>query len=151
MVKNMMKILMSNTFWQAIAAIGTVLAVIVSLYLANRKEKPYRKLEVGKTVTYLYEKGDIVLTVTLDNIGNRPIAIQECGMITKNCIDTTYNKYLVLPFKPQVIEVGKVLILEYKYNFGRSFNDEDIKKDRVNINFSKEKFGVRDSRNIIHI
>lgn len=144
------EIISCGTFWEALSAIGTLLAVIVSLYLANRKEKAYRRLDVSNTTTYQFDNGIIGLVVTLDNIGNRPIVIQECGSVVGNVINTTYNKYLTTDFKPQIIGVGEALILKYQKEIGKSFKEEDIENGTVKDIFSGKRFGVRDSRNIIH-
>jgi len=149
-MKVIISIVTSSIFWNAVAAFATVSAVVVSLYLANRKEKANRKLEVGNTVSYLYEEGKVLLTVTLDNIGNRPIIIMDCGIVSGNDLETTYNKYLKKAFNPQIIEIGSSTILEYEYNFGRRFNDNEIENDNVRIAFCQKRFGVRDSRNIMH-
>lgn len=144
-----MKILENSVFWEAMTSIGTIGAVITSLYLANRKVRLYRKLEVNNSVTYHYDQGSIILSVVIENIGNRAIVIKNCGIIRGNILDTTYNKYLKEPFKSLTLEVGKVHILDYEYNVGINFNDNDVENDQVNKVFLKQNFGVQDSRLII--
>lgn len=136
--------------WDALSAIATVAAVIVSLYLANRKEKPKSELEVTNTITYLYDKGFIVLSITLNNIGNRPIIIMDCGKVKGNFLDVSYNKYLTNFTTPEIIEVGNALLLTYEYDYEGSYSDNDIKDDKVNIFFTEQNFGVRDSKNNIY-
>ena len=150
-MKKIIEIMTCSIFWEALSAIGTILAVIVSLYLASRKEKSYRVLDVGNTTTYHYDEGIIDLVVTLDNIGNRPIVIQECGSIMGNRIDTTDNKYLTTTFEHQIIKAGEAIILKYQKKVGTSFEDKDIESGKIKDIFEGKPVGVRDSRNILHI
>jgi hypothetical protein len=71
-----------NGFANWIAAIGTVAAVIISLYLALSSNKPKAKLSVG--VRVMFTPGDsgphpAFVVVKLVNLGDRPIHINSLG------------------------------------------------------------------------
>ena len=61
--------------WNVLVAIGTVSSVIVSLYIANRKSKVVRKLNIVKQFKESYSKGEIYMFTTIENIGNIPIIL----------------------------------------------------------------------------
>ena len=149
---------MQVTDWNMITAISSALsvivamiAVIITLYQINQNKKPNRKLEISKSVTFFYEDGYVLCTLTLDNIGNRQIAICKSGFLCqyhgKSVINDTYDKYLMNFKYPTIVKVGDTVLIEYKYVIGKTFTDEDIKNDRVCKTFVSGNFAVRDSRN----
>jgi hypothetical protein len=59
-----------DSFWNALNAIGTLSAVLVSLHLASRKKKA--ELSLHKHRTY-HKDGKIDLIITIKNVGDAPI------------------------------------------------------------------------------
>lgn len=141
-------------FWNAISAIATTAAVIVSLYLANRDKKPKRKLDVTNTIYSNWNKGTIELVITLENVGNRLIIIRDCGRLARidgrAGLDTTYNMYLKDFKEPKTVEIGETVTITYLCERGRSYTEEEIQKDEMYKVFEKSFFVVRDMQGKIY-
>ena len=91
----MCKYILNAPIWNALTAIGTLAAVILLLYLANRDKKIIRKLHIAQQFTEFYSEGEIYLFVTIENVGNVPIILSSCGRkINENnaIVDYTINQ-----------------------------------------------------------
>lgn len=135
----------NSTFWEAISAIGTFLAVIVSLYLARPSKKPALACHLSVT-TFSEDKknniaeGDTKIVVTLKNIGDVPVAIVEAGFeVGRRRIDTTINSYKKSVNFPLRIKSGEIELIEYFI----SIQDSDYKY-LVDL-LERCKFTVKDS------
>lgn len=135
----------NSTFWEAISAIGTFLAVIVSLYLARPSKKPALVCHLSVTTFFKDEKnniaeGDTKIVVTVKNIGDVPVAIVEAGFeVDRRRIDTTINSYKKSVNFPLRIKSGEIELIEYFI----SIQDSDYKY-LVNL-LERCKFTVKDS------
>lgn len=139
-----------NVFWTAISAIGTVAAVIVSLYLASRSEQPRRKLDIQAMTTYHFSDGKIIYTVTIDNLGNRNIILVDYGFNDKGRINTSFNYLLKKPLKPITIQAGDSVLIQYEYDFGHPIGSDEsteIAENPINRVFRKGRFIACDSTN----
>ena len=139
-----------NVFWAAISAIGTVAAVIVSLCLASRSERPRRKLEIQAMTSYHYNEGKITYTVTIDNLGNRNIILVDYGFNDKGRINTSLNYLLINPLKPITIQAGDSVLIQYEYDLGQPFENAEsrvITQNPINRVFRKGLFIACDSTN----
>lgn len=141
-----MKDLIANsTFWEAISAIGTFLAVIVSLYLARPSKKPALVCNLSVTTFSKDEKnniaeGDTKIVVTLKNIGDVPVAIVEAGFeVDRRRIETTINSYKKSVNFPLRIKSGEIELIEYFI----SIQDSDYKY--LVYLLERFKFTVKDS------
>jgi hypothetical protein len=80
-----------GTFADWLSALGTLSAVIVALYLANRDRKP--RAEVTSSVSYSItslgaSQGPVALNFSVVNIGIIPIHLKECSIqVSKRSID----------------------------------------------------------------
>ena len=115
--------------WNVMAAIGTICAVIVSLYLANREKKIVRKLYIGQQIKELYEQGAISLIVTIENIGNVPIILNSYGRRwskgSSEDIMTDINKFLSDKEEYILLKPNDAKVIEYKHSFNRTFREGD--------------------------
>ena len=142
------KSIWKSDVWSVITALSTLAAVIVSLYLANKKEKRKKELFICEERSENAREGKIFIYITIENTGNTPIILQEygddCG---KYQIDLTINNYLVDDYKPIMIKPNEAIMLTYKYDFGREFqeNDEIICKSYQYLLFKKLDFKARDN------
>lgn len=135
-------------FWNAISAISTFLAVLVSLWLAKKKKK--KKITLYQV--YTESKGYIKLTVTINNIGDIPVGISNVGFLNeKKEIDNTCQKFLTpnsptIPFK---ILAGDLEIIEFE--IFRSANTEfHFKRLVKQIKSRKYRFSIVDSENKLY-
>lgn len=72
-----------TAIFQAIGAIGTLLAVIVALWqtkYTNRKRLKLSFTEVG-SIVFANSKSMALVTLTISNIGNRAVTIQNWGFV----------------------------------------------------------------------
>lgn len=139
-----------NAFWAAISAVGTVAAVIVSLCLASRSERPRRKLEIQAVTSYHFNDGKVTYTVTIDNLGNRNIILVDYGFNVKGRINTSLNYLLIKPLKPITIQAGDSVLIQYEYDFGHPFESDEsteIAQNPINHVFRKGRFIACDSTN----
>lgn len=116
--------------WNALSAIGTCAAVGVSLWLAQRDRKRVRKLEIHQYCPLCHGDGIIKLIITIENIGNIPIIINEYGRLSNNKISILYdiNQYLVNPYEPILIKANEAKVIEYQHCLGYSIDDFNILK-----------------------
>lgn len=140
----------NSTFWEAMSAIGTFLAVIVSLYLARPQKKPALACNLSVT-TFSEDKknniaeGDKKIVVTIKNIGDVPVAIVEAGFEDgRRMIDTTINRYKKSVNFPLRIKSGEIELIEYFI----SIQDSDYKY-LVNL-LERCKFTVKDSEDNLY-
>ena len=135
--------------WNVLVAIGTVSSVIVSLYLANRKPKVVRKLNIVKQFKESYSKGEIYMFTTIENIGNVPIILDEYGreFDEKNTIMIDIQEFIVDKDEFIIINPNEAKLVTYKYNFGRQFeeNDSKICNSREYKLFTTAKFKAKDT------
>lgn len=140
-----------DTFWSALSAISTFLAVLVSLWLARRKRKTELSLNLYKTVWF---DGKIDLIITVKNVGDFPIVITQfgfCKIYDRETIDTTCKRFLKDPSlnNPFKILSGDIQLIEFELI--PSPQDEyyyDLINNRIeNPSFC---FVVRDSENRHH-
>ncbi len=139
----MIKDLITNsTFWEAFSAIGTLLAVVVSLYLARPKKKISLLCDIN-TTTIKYKgpkNGDKKIVVTIKNIGDVPVVIMEAGFeIDKREIDTSIDKYKKSIDFPLKIKSGEIEFIEYYISRFNDDYDQFVKK------LDNNKFTLRDS------
>ncbi|QQP28302.1 hypothetical protein [Lactobacillus ultunensis] len=144
--------LTDSTFWTAVSAIGTLLAVIVSLYIANHPKKKtkiiVRNIYIIPTI-YGKSSDTFQVIITVLNLGDLPIIIYQCGILgSNNSLETTYNKYIVTQnYAGKIIKAGDAA--EIKYNFGNSFNNDN--PYGYNQIFTKgARFAIRDTTNNIY-
>ena len=135
--------------WNVLVAIGTVSSVIVSLYLANRKSKVVRKLNIVKQFKESCSKGEIYMLITIENIGNVPIILDEYGreFAKKNYIMTDIQEFIVNKDEFIMIKPNEAKLVTYKYNFGCPFeeNYSKICNSREHQLFTKTKFKAKDT------
>ena len=130
--------------WDALSALGTLAAVLVSLGLARRDRKRVRKMAIYQQFIQYFDKGIIKLVITLENIGNTPIIINEYGTIwNKNILNNDINKYLVNSYEPILINSNESKIVEYQYCFGYSFKEGEPKVE------NSEEFKLFSTANFI--
>ena len=72
-----MNVICSELFWTALSAVGTIGAVIVALWKTLRPKS--RKLLVNSTFSQYIDKKTLEFVITLENRGDVPIIIKECG------------------------------------------------------------------------
>lgn len=147
MIQQIASVLTSDTFWTAISAIGTLMAVIVSLYLANRRRKKAVILDEHTTPKNNSGKTFKVI-ITILNVGEMPIIIDTCGIAEfPHSLEDTYNKYIVTPdYVGKIVRANDATTIEY--DFGKDFD----KKDEYGYRKIFEKraiFTIRDTTNEI--
>lgn len=145
-----MNFLTSSTFWTAVSAIGTLLAIVVSLYLANRTKRKTKIVVKSIYTTPLIDcDKPFKVIITILNLGDVPIIIDECGIFeADDSLDTTYNKYIVdQNYVGTIVHVGEATKIEY--NFGNSFDKNN--PHGHNLIFKKmATFAIRDTTNNIY-
>ena len=72
-----MNVICSELFWTALSAVGTIGAVIVALWQILRPKS--RKLLVSSTFSQYLDKKMLEFVITLENMGDVPMIIKECG------------------------------------------------------------------------
>ena len=109
--------------WNALTAIGTLTAVILSLYLANRDKKIIRKLHIAQQFRESYSEGEIYLFVTIENVGNVPIILSSYGRKynENNTIMKDIQEFLDGKDEFIMIKPNEAKVVTYKYNFGSPF------------------------------
>ena len=147
MIQQITSVLTSDTFWTAISTIGTLMAVIVSLYLANRRRKKAVILDEYTTPKNNSGKTFKVI-ITILNVGEMPIIIDICGIAEfPHSLEDTYNKYIVTPnYVGKIVRANDATTIEY--DFGKDFD----KKDEYGYRKIFEKraiFTIRDTTNEI--
>ena len=169
-----MNVICSEIFWTALSAVGTIGAVIVALWQILRPKS--RKLLVSSTFSQYLDKKMLEFVITLENMGDVPIIIKECGFgkfTTKegnqkfltgknvkfidkkliNVIDTSMNNYVNDAKFPLLIKSGEAVLITYEYISEKSFefDDEFITQQTEYKSFTKRIAVVRDSRNKIYL
>ncbi len=118
-----------HPFWDVFTAISTFLAVMVSLYLANREKRIIRKLNINQQFTESFDKGEIQLLVTIENLGNVPIILNNYGdgrnINENNVIMTNIQKFLDGNNDYILIPPKEAKLIIYKHNFGRAYKEGD--------------------------
>lgn len=120
-----MKDFFSNPFWSFLGSISTFLALFLSLYLSRRK-KPVRKLNIYQQFKEEYKEGRIDLIITVENVGDVPIILNNLGSKDKkkNIIRKDIQKYYdgkeILLIAPK-----ETKILTYSYKFEKPFQEGD--------------------------
>lgn len=138
-------------FWNAISAISTFLAVLVSLWLARRRKKI--KLSLHQYWTY-WDDGRIDLIITVKNVGDFPVAITEFGFCDKSdkrnkrkintdCKRFLKDKSLNRPFK---ILAGDIQLIEFEL-IPHQEDDYYYNLIKNQIESNGSRFVVRDSEN----
>ena len=121
----------------------------MSLYLANRKFKVVRKLNIVKQFKESHSKGEIYMFITIENIGNVPIILDEYGreLAEKNYIMTDIQEFIVNKDEFIMIKPNEAKLVTYKYNFGCPFeeNDSKICNSCEYKLFTKTKFKAKDT------
>lgn len=157
-----MELFCSEIFWSALSAIGTIGAVIVALWQILKPKK--RKLVVN--ASYTVDFGRFEFTATVDNVGDSPVIIKECGfgqylkgndyhyILNRNrspltrvkYIDVSLNKYKNVQF-PMMVKAGESVLIEYSYSFPVFEGKEAIldTNDKTIKIFQTALFVVRDS------
>lgn len=124
--------------WNALTAIGTLTAVILSLYLANRDKKIIRKLHIAQQFRESYSEGEIYLFVTIENVGNVPIILSSYGRKynENNTIMKDIQEFLDGKDEFIMIKPNEAKVVTYKYNFGSPFKKMMLKfVIHLNINY----------------
>lgn len=134
-------------FWHALSAISTVAAVVVSLYFAMRDIRSTKNLNIYDQFVTCSDDEKIKKIVTIENVGNRPIIINEYGEDTEyvNLIDTSINKYLVKTYEPILIRAGEAIVIEYIYSYNYSFEERDIKNTNEYVLLKNSRFKAIDT------
>lgn len=115
----------TNPFWSFLGSISTFFAVILSLYLSRRK-KPLRKLNIYQQFKEDYREGKIELIITVENIGDLPIILNNLGCQDKkkNIIRKDIQKYYegkeILLIAPK-----EAKIITYSHKFEKPFQEGD--------------------------
>lgn len=115
----------TNPFWSFLGSISTFLALFVPLYLSRRK-KTVRKLNVYQQFKEDYKEGKIELIITVENIGDVPIILNNLGCQDKKKnfirkdIQKYYNGEEILLIDPK-----ETKILTYNYKFEKPFQEGD--------------------------
>ncbi len=115
----------TNPFWSFLGSVSTFFAVILSLYLSRRK-KPLRKLNIYQQFKEDYKEGKIELIITVENVGDVPIILNNLGCQgkKKNIIRKDIQKYYegkeILLIAP-----NKAKIITYIYDFKKPFQEGD--------------------------
>ena len=135
-----------DSFWNALNAIGTLSAVLVSLHLASRKKKA--ELSLHKHRTY-HKDGKIDLIITIKNLGDAPIAITEFGfsrIVKRDDIFIDCHTFLKDEFqlKPVVILAGNIHLIQFELDPSIKPEYKIVKKQIENRFYT---FVVRDSEN----
>ena len=135
--------------WNALTAIGTLAAVILSLYLANRDKKIIRKLHIAQQFRESYSEGKIYLFVTIENVGNVPIILSSYGrkFNENNTIMKDIQEFLDGKDEFIMIKPNEAKVVIYKYNFGSPFEENDTKicnSPEYKL-FTKAKFKAQDT------
>lgn len=145
MGKMMIDWITNSTFWVAVSAISTLLAVVVSLYLARPKKKTSLLCYTEKTIFVADQTnnillGDMKIVVTIKNIGDVPVAIVDAGFETgKREIENSINNYKKSIDFPLKIKSGEIELIEYFISKRDKDYDHLVKK------LANKKFIVRDS------
>lgn len=145
MVKMMIDWITNSTFWVAVSAISTLLAVVVSLYLARPKKKTFLLCDIDTTIfeadqTKNILSGDMKIVVTIKNIGDVPVAIVDAGFETgKREIENSINKYKKSIDFPLKIKSGEIELIEYFI----SKRDKDY--EHLVEKSAQKRFTMRDS------
>ena len=145
MVKLLIDLVTNSTFWEAVSAICTFLAVVVSLYLARPKKKLSLLCYIEKTTFEADQSkkilaGDMKIVVTIKNIGDVPVAIVDAGYETRRReIENSINKYKKSIDFPLKIKSGEIELIEYFISI------QDIDYDYHSKMLDKHKFTLKDS------
>ena len=86
----------------------------MSLYLANRKFKVVRKLNIVKQFKESHSKGEIYMFIIIENIGNVPIifCVRLNKMILKFAIHVSINYLLKQSLKLKIL--WGIIIYKYR-------------------------------------
>lgn len=160
-----MELFSSEIFWSALSAIGTIGAVIVALWQILKPKK--RKLVVNTSYTVDFDIGRFEFTATVDNVGDSPVIIKECGFaqclkdngyhyipdgnrspLTKvKYIYVDLNKHRINVQFPMMVKAGESKLIEYSYNVP-DFEVKDgrmVTRDKTVEIFQTALFVVQDS------
>ena len=160
-----MELFCSEIFWSALSAIGTIGAVIVALWQILKPKK--RKLVVNTITSEYFDIGRFEFTATVDNVGDSPVIIKECGfaqclknngyqhILNRNrspftrvkYIDISLNEHLKNKQFPKMVKAGESVLIEYSYNVP-DFEVKDgtlVTRDKTVKTFRTALFVVRDS------
>lgn len=138
--------------WEALTAVSTFLAVLVSLYLSQQNKKPVKKLRIHQQFVQDFNNRGIKKVITIENLGNTPIIINEYGTRVKNpiVIDLTINKYLVNPYELILIKAGDAILLEYVHLYNDQFKEVAINDTPEYKLLKKFNFIARDTAGNIY-
>ena len=145
MGKLMIDLITNSTFWEAVSAICTLLAVVVSLYLARPKKKPSLHCSIIETSSYADPRkknlpGSKKIVVTIKNIGDVPVAIVEAGFKTSGkVIEHSINKYKKSIDFPIKIKSGEIELIEY------FISEQDSDYKHLSKMLADHKFTLKDS------
>lgn len=140
--------------WEAISAIGTVGsaigtigAVILSLHFARENKKIVKDLNITQQFTERFEEGKIKKIITIENLGNAPIIINEYGTGNKssNMLYTDINKYLIKSSKLILIKAGDATLIEYEHSYNHKFKEGEKSDTPEYKLLEKNNFKVRDT------
>ena len=136
--------------WEAITAIGTIGAVILSLHFARENKKIVKDLNITQQFTECFEEGKIKKIITIENLGNASIVINEYGTGNKssNMLYTDINKYLIKPSKPPkliLIKAGDATLIEYGHSYNHKFKEGEKSDTPEYKLLEKNNFKVRDT------
>ena|GEM_PF-2414520 len=118
----------NSNIWNVISSLSTFAAVIVSLYLANRV-KARRILIINQQFRENFFLGEICLLVTIENVGDVPIILNNYGRKTNenNVIMKDIQEFLKGKDEFIMIRPQEAKLITYKYKFGHPFKEYDIK------------------------
>lgn len=140
--------------WEALSAIGTVGsaigtigAVVLSLYFAQKNKEIVKDLNITHQFTECFDDKKIKKTITIENVGNAPIIINEYGTRYKNTniIDTTINNYLIKSYELILIKAGDAILIEYEHSYEHQFKEGDKDDTPEHKLLAKNKFIVKDT------
>ena len=129
-----------NIFWNALSAISTFLAVLVSLWLSKDRRKR-RDLDVWLNYTEYSNKEDFKILITIYNKGKEPIFIVDAGF--KHGYKTILNEIngrKIFDEFPIIIKPGEIV------DISRIVTKENPDYKKLNEWFKKGHFTVRDNQ-----
>ena len=121
--------ILEHPVWNVLTSISTFLAVLISLWLANRKKKLVRKLKISQQFCISYTNSEIKSIVTIENIGNVPIILNNFGRCGKerNTIMKDIQKFYDGEDEILFISPNEAKLISYSYKFNARFQEGDAK------------------------
>ena len=129
-----------NIFWNALSAISTFLAVLVSLWLSKDRRKR-RDLDVWLNYTEYFDKEDFEILITIYNKGKETIVIVDAGFKSgdQSILNEIKGRRILDKF-PIIIKPGEIV------DISRIVTKENPDYKELNKLFKEGQFTVRDNQ-----